>query len=131
MHSSSNLIKKIKSRNAREQATIPSTIRAPRTGHRNGTDVFFQQFSDLNSNAGMVAGVFVAADFGLLTRLFGREPSRRISGPSAEFISVTRLRRSQRAMPRGRARFEPLFAPMNNPYRNSALSRTGFFNPGA
>jgi len=38
-------------------------------------------------DAGLVAGVF----FGRLTRRFGRGPSRRISGPSAEFISVNRL----------------------------------------
>jgi hypothetical protein len=55
--------------------------------------------------AGLVAGIF----FGRLTRRFGFLPSRRISGPSAEFISVNRLTAG------GRIR-SLLLAPMNNPY---------------
>jgi hypothetical protein len=62
-------------------------------------------------HAGVPAGVF----FGRLTRRFGKQPSRRISGPSAEFISVNRLTASPM----------PLFAPMNNPYlRQRAVDAT-------
>jgi hypothetical protein len=54
--------------------------------------------------AGLVAGIF----FGRLIRRFGLVPSRRISGPSAEFISVNRLTTGVGSRPL-------LFAPMNNP----------------
>jgi hypothetical protein len=81
-----------------------------------------------DSNAGPWAGVF----FGRLIRRFGCQPSRRISGPSAEFISVTRLRTLALAVSRETAPVgAPLFAPMNNPYRSQrAEMRTGFFKPG-
>jgi hypothetical protein len=68
----------------------------------------------LSNHAGLVAGVF----FGRLNRRFGREPSRRFSGPSAEFISVNRL--DDGALPSA----VPLFAPMNNPYLRLRLDAT-------
>jgi hypothetical protein len=71
---------------------------------------FDQQSPFLPIDAGLVAGVF----FGRLTRRFGPVPSRRISGPSAEFISVNRL--SAAPLPSD----VPLFAPMNNPYPSTA-----------
>jgi hypothetical protein len=78
--------------------------------------------------AGMCAGIF----FGRLIRRFGSTPSRRISGPSAEFISVTRLRTQTVAVSQETAfGVAPLFAPMNNPCRNQRADlRTGFFKPG-
>jgi hypothetical protein len=66
--------------------------------------------STFSIDAGLVAGVF----FGRLTRRFGLVPSRRISGPSAEFISVNRLTAAH--LPSD----VPLFAPMNNPYPSTA-----------
>jgi hypothetical protein len=67
-----------------------------------------------HTSAGVFAGVF----FGRLTRRFGKVPSRRISGPSAEFISVTRLRTSAfAASQESGAANAPLRAPMNNPNR--------------
>lgn len=72
-------------------------------------------FSDFMNRAGPVAGVF----FGRLTRRFGEKPSRRISGPSAVFISVNRLMVSLTQSA------SPLLAPMNNPYlRLRAVSAT-------
>jgi hypothetical protein len=56
-----------------------------------------------NINAERLLGVF----FGRLIRRFGSVPSRRISRPSAAFISVNR--HSVQSSVR-------LFAPMNNPY---------------
>jgi hypothetical protein len=63
--------------------------------------------------AGRCAGVF----FGRLTRRFGFLPSRRISGPSAEFISVNRLTV-------GVGSRSLLLAPMNNPYLRLCLGMT-------
>jgi hypothetical protein len=63
--------------------------------------------------AGLVAGIF----FGRLTRRFGLVPSRRISGPSAEFISVNRLTADESDR-------QPLLAPMNNPYLRLCLGTT-------
>jgi hypothetical protein len=85
---------------------------------------FFSKSHYPNSNAGIFAGVF----FGRLTRRFGVMPSRRISGPSAEFISVTRLRTSAfAASQETETANAPLRAPMNNPNRKQhADVRTGF-----
>jgi hypothetical protein len=72
-------------------------------------------------DAGLVAGVF----FGRLTRRFGYLPSRRISGPSAEFISVNGWTAGAVVADM------PLFAPMNNPNLRLCRGttwRTGFFN---
>ena len=66
----------------------------------NGSSAF--KHASFMIHAGPFAGVF----FGRLNRPFGFQPSRRFSGPSAEFISVNRLTAS----------LMPLFAPMNNPY---------------
>jgi len=88
----------------------------------------FSQSPHFDTSAGPSAGVF----FGRLTRRFGVMPSRRISGPSAEFISVTRLRTPAFAASQEMAFADtPLFAPMNNPNRRQrAVLRTGFFKPG-
>jgi hypothetical protein len=77
-----------------------------------------KQFSVLKSideatDAGRDAGVF----FGRLIRPFGCVPSGRISGPSAEFISVARLRPDAITACSLRVRSQPLCAPMNNPFR--------------
>jgi len=65
-------------------------------------------------DAGRDAGVF----FGRLIRPFGSVPSGRISGPSAEFISATRLRPSVNGLKKfSPFVLEPLCASMNNPYR--------------
>src|SRR5258706_11921603 len=75
----------------------------------------------LNLNAGISAGVF----FGPLIRRFGPRPSRRISRPSAAFISVNSSPAQRIVRP---------FAPMNNPYRprrsKGAGRADGFSQPG-
>jgi hypothetical protein len=70
--------------------------------------------SALSNDAGLVAGVF----FGRLNRRFGAKPSRRFSGPSAEFISVNGL------MAVSLPSAVLLFAPMNNPYLRLRLHAT-------
>jgi hypothetical protein len=80
------------------------------------------------TNAGSDAGVF----FGRLIRPFGRLPSGRISGPSAEFISVTRLRPGASVAKQYASRVhQPLCAPMNNPFRQQrAEGGRVSLNPG-
>jgi hypothetical protein len=76
-----------------------------------------QRLADKHSaspiEAGLVAGIF----FGRLNRRFGCVPSRRFSGPSAEFISVNRLTTSAGSR-------SLLLAPMNNPYLRLCLGTT-------
>jgi hypothetical protein len=81
-----------------------------------------------DTNAGVDAGVF----FGRLIRPFGTLPSGRISGPSAEFISVTRLRPgASDAMQYASPVLQPLCAPMNNPFRRQrAEGGRVSLNPG-
>jgi hypothetical protein len=80
------------------------------------------------TNAGSDAGVF----FGRLIRPFGMLPSGRISGPSAEFISVTRLRPGASDAKQHAPRVhQPLCAPMNNPFRQQrAEGGRVSLNPG-
>jgi hypothetical protein len=88
----------------------------------------FSKSPESDTSAGFYAGVF----FGRLNRRFVAKSSRRFSGPSAEFISVTRLRTSvvSASQETGVAN-APLRAPMNNPNRKMhADLRTGFFKPG-
>lgn len=73
-------------------------------------------FNTSNINAVALPGVF----FGRLIRRLGNRPSRRISRPSAAFISVNRLYAQNNVQQ---------FAPMNNPYHQQRAVRwTGFFN---
>ncbi len=77
---------------------------------------FAALFTTSNINAGALPGVF----FGRLIRRLGNRPSRRISRPSAAFISVNQLD-AQNSVQQ--------FAPMNNPYHQQRAVRwTGFFN---
>jgi hypothetical protein len=113
---------------AQDMDRLPSKNMHVASAKKQQIVILFEKSSCPDTNAGTSAGVF----FGRLIRRFGIEPSRRISGPSAEFISVTRLRTFAPAVPQGSAFANaPLFAPMNNPYRNQRADlRTGFFKPG-
>ena len=66
---------------------IPSSICDVVAVKKQHARVFSLKSIDEASNAGRDAGVF----FGRLIRPFGMLPSGRISGPSAEFISVYAL----------------------------------------
>jgi hypothetical protein len=72
---------------------IPSSICDVVAVKKQHTHIFGLKSFDEVINAGRDAGVF----FGRLIRPFGVLPSGRISGPSAEFISVTRLRSTRTA----------------------------------
>jgi hypothetical protein len=113
---------------AQDVDPLPSEIVRNVSAKKQQIVFLFEKSSHPDTNAGPGAGVF----FGRLIRRFGSEPSRRISGPSAEFISVTRLRTLALAVSRETAFVgSPLFAPMNNPYRDQRADlRTGFFKPG-
>jgi hypothetical protein len=72
---------------------VPSSICDVVAAKKQHAKFFALKSFDEATDAGRDAGVF----FGRLIRPFGIEPSRRISGPSAEFISVTRLRSTRTA----------------------------------
>jgi hypothetical protein len=95
------------------KAPIPSLFCEPVAAKKQQKHFSVLKSIDEATDAGRDAGVF----FGRLIRPFGAAPSGRISGPSAEFISVTRLRPGLNSACKLRVRSQPLCAPMNNPYR--------------
>jgi len=80
------------------------SVRVMLASLKHGVDSAHSGTGLMDTDAGTRAGVF----FGRLNRQFAGVPSRRFSGPSAEFISVNELQTRSSVL---------RFAPMNNPYR--------------